>query len=132
MKKNIQHIAFSVLNKLSWLFVFVFVFQIIEVRSQELEPRMLSNVPTGTNFFGLGYTYATGNMMLDPALPIENLQAKVNTLVSSYVHAFSFFGKSAKINLKLPWAYGNWDGYFEGVDTPLGVWEWAIREFYSL
>jgi hypothetical protein len=46
--------------------------------AQELEPRALTNVPVGLNFAVLGYGYARGNILLDPAVPIENLDSRLS------------------------------------------------------
>jgi hypothetical protein len=41
------------------------------VCAQDLEPRAYSNSPTGLNFLIAGYSYATGSVLTDPALPLE-------------------------------------------------------------
>jgi hypothetical protein len=65
-------------------------------RAQELEPRALTNVPVGTNFVALGYAYAQGNILLDPAIPVEDLDSKLHTFIGAYVRALDFFGLSSK------------------------------------
>jgi len=85
--------------------------------SQELEPRSLVNVPVGTNFAILGYGYASGNVLLDPALPIEDLNAKMHSIVGAYVRSVNFLGMGAKANVILPFAAGDWGGVYQGIDT---------------
>lgn len=105
------------------------------VMSQELEPRIISNIPVGTNFVGIGNAYGFGNLLLDPALPIEDLKASLNTVVGSYVHAFNLLGKSAKVDIVVPWAYGNWDGMLDGVDTStwrMGIGDPRVRLWVNL
>jgi len=34
--------------------------------AQELEPRLLTNLPVGMNFALVGYGYANGNILFDP------------------------------------------------------------------
>lgn len=89
--------------------------------SQELEPRSLTNLPVGTNFALVGYGFAQGNILLDPAVPIEDLEAKLNTVVAAYVRSFNFFGLAGKIDAVIPWASGDWDGYYTGIDTSRSV-----------
>ncbi len=84
---------------------------------QELEPRALTNIPVGTNFVVLLYAYAQGNILLDPAIPIENLDSKVHTFVGAYARAIDFFGLSSKLDVVVPFAGGDWEGQLEGVDT---------------
>jgi hypothetical protein len=90
------------------------VLLIYPLYSQELEPRSLTNVPVGTNFLVFGYGYATGNILLDPALPIEDLDSQLHTFVSAYVRPINFFGMSGKVDVIIPWASGDWEGLLEG------------------
>ncbi len=82
--------------------------------SQELEPRSLTNVPVGTNFAVLGYGFASGNILFDPALPLEDVNANMHALVGAYVRSFNFFGMGAKANVMLPFAAGDWEGVYQG------------------
>ena len=85
--------------------------------SQELEPRSLINVPVGTSFAMLGYGFANGNILFDPALPIEDVNAQTHTLVGAYVRSVNFLGMAGKANIVLPFAAGDWEGLFQGNDT---------------
>ena len=87
------------------------------VIAQELEPRSLTNVPVGSNFALLGYSFAGGNILFDPTLPLEDVQAKTHAIVGAYIRAVNFFGMGAKANIILPFAAGDWDGIFQGNDT---------------
>jgi hypothetical protein len=89
--------------------------------AQDLEPRALSNVPVGWNFAVLGYGYAVGNTLLDPAVPIEDLDSRVHTVVGGYVRALSLFGMSSKLTVIAPFASGSWQGLLEGQDTSRAV-----------
>lgn len=82
--------------------------------AQELEPRSLTNVPVGTNFLFLGYGYAKGNILLDPAIPIEDLDSHLHSLVVAYVRAIDVFGMSGKLDVIVPSAAGDWSGLLEG------------------
>ena len=84
---------------------------------QELEPRLLANVPVGTNFVLAGYAFAGGNILLDPAVPIEDLDADLHTLLGAYVRSVDVFGLSGKVDAVIPFASGDWTGTFEGQDT---------------
>ncbi len=85
--------------------------------SQELEPRSLTNVPVGTNFAVLGYGYAQGNVLFDPALPLEDVNAQTHALVGAWVRSLNFLGMGAKANVILPFAAGDWTGIYQGIDT---------------
>jgi len=85
--------------------------------SQELEPRALTNIPIGTNVIVAGYGFATGNILVDPTVPIENLSANIHTGIFAYLRAINLFGLSAKIDAVIPYAFGDWAGRYIGVDT---------------
>jgi hypothetical protein len=87
------------------------------VFAQELEPRGLTNVPVGTNFAVLGYGFASGNILFDPALPLEDVTANTHTLMGAYVRSVNFLGMGAKANVILPFAAGDWTGIYQGTDS---------------
>ena len=62
--------------------IFTMVFGIcvlgrLSVNARELEPRSISNAPVGTFFLALAYGYASGNVLFDPSLPIEDVKKKM-------------------------------------------------------
>jgi hypothetical protein len=85
--------------------------------AQELEPRALINAPVGTNFALISTGYLFGNVLLDPALPIEDGSADVWTFAASYARAIDFFGLGAKIGVGVPFAAGTWTARIGGMDT---------------
>lgn len=89
--------------------------------AQELEPRLLTNVPVGMNFGVLGYAYSTGNILLDPAVPIEDLDSKLHVLAAAYVRAIDIGGLASKVDVVVPFAAGDWKGRVEGQDTARSV-----------
>jgi hypothetical protein len=85
--------------------------------AQELEPRSLTNVPVGMNFAVAGYAYSAGNILLDPAIPIDDLDATLHTFTGGYVRSIDVFGRSGKISALLPFAAGDWKGIVSGRDS---------------
>ena len=90
---------------------------VIKTYAQELEPRSLTNLPVGTNFVVAGYGFAAGNILFDPALPLEDAKAQLNTLVVAYVRSINFFRLSGKVDAVLPYGFGEWTGVLTGIDT---------------
>lgn len=99
--------------------------------AQDLEPRAFSPAPTGLNIAALGYGYSFGNVLLDPAIPVTDGEAKLSTVVGAYVRTIDVFGLSGKIDAIIPWAaYGKWKGLVEGVPdstTRTGFGDLAAR-----
>jgi len=83
--------------------------------AQEMEPRSYSAVPVGTNFVVAGYARSTGDVSLDPSLPITDLQARINTYSLGYSHSFGVAGHLASIAVLLPYANANLTGNVAGV-----------------
>jgi hypothetical protein len=83
-------------------------------RAQELEPRLWSNLPVGTNFLGASYGFSTGNIVVNPALPLQDVDARVGTVAVRYVRALDLGGLSGSFAAIVPWASGNWEGILEG------------------
>jgi hypothetical protein len=81
-----------------------------EAFSQELEPRAYSPSPLGANFLGFTYLRSTGGVAVDPALPLKNIDAEVNTGTLSYVRTFGLFGRSASLGFLLPYSQADVSG----------------------
>jgi len=85
--------------------------------AQELEPRLFSPAPTGMNIVLGAFGYSFGNILLDPAVPIEDLDARLVIITAGYVRTLNVFGASAKIDAVIPVAGGDWKGKLEGRDS---------------
>ncbi len=88
-----------------------------EASAQELEPRLFSPAPTGTNILLGAFGYSFGNILLDPAVPVEDLDARLAIITAGYVRTLNVFGASAKIDAIVPFAGGDWKGVLDGQDT---------------
>ena len=76
--------------------------------AQDLEPRAYTNTPVGLNFLIAGYGYTTGDVVIDPSLPLDNVHVETNGMLLAYVRSLDVWGKSGKFQLVLPsaWADG--------------------------
>ncbi len=77
----------------------------------------MSNVPRGMNFAVVGYGFAKGNILLDPSIPIEDLDSQMHSIVAAYVRSIELFGQAGKIDAIVPFAAGDWSGLLDGQDT---------------
>jgi hypothetical protein len=85
--------------------------------AQDMEPRGLQNAPVGMNLIGALTGYSRGNLLVDPAIPIEDARADVWSLGLAYFRTIGVFGKSGKVGVLLPAATGHWEGEVQGIDT---------------
>lgn len=79
-------------------------------RTQELEPRAYSAAPVSTNFLAVVYSHSRGGVLVDPSLPVTNVEARIDGLALGYVRTFGLFGRSASLGVVLPYAWANVSG----------------------
>jgi hypothetical protein len=85
-----------------------------ELLCQELEPRRWSHLPSGINFIGLGTAYTFGDINFNPVLRIEDTEVDSVATVAAYIRTFDWSGKSARIDVTLPYAQIHWEGLLDG------------------
>ena len=90
---------------------------VFESKAQDLEPRFLSAMPTGGNFAIASYGYSSGNILLDNSLPIEDLNAKINSIVLGYARSFKLFNRLAKFDAIVPFSFGKFEGVVSQIDS---------------
>jgi len=66
--------------------------------AQDLEPRLYTNVPLGINFLGAGYGYSDGNVLFDPAIPLDNAQIEIDGPVLGYGRSVRLGPFSGKVD----------------------------------
>jgi hypothetical protein len=103
--------------------------------AQLLEPRLLTNLPIGTNFIAAGYSYETGRLLLDPAQPIDDdLTGQIHGGFIGYVRSLRLFNESGKFGLTVPFASGNWNVSTQGSDSTrhqTGLGDIGLRFSYN-
>jgi Putative MetA-pathway of phenol degradation len=78
--------------------------------AQDLEPRAYSPSPVGTNFAVVSYTRLEGEVLTDAALPIKNVQAKIDLYLLGYARTFELAGRTASVGAVVPYARGDVSG----------------------
>ncbi len=78
--------------------------------AQDLEPRSYSPSPVGLNFLVLSYAHQSGEILFDPTLPFENVEAKLNAGAIAYGRTFGLAGRSASVLAALPYVWGEVSG----------------------
>ncbi len=87
--------------------------------AQELSPRAYWPSPIGTKAVSIGYAYSSGDILIDPELPVEGLNADINTAVLAYFQSFNFAGRTANYILELPYVWGTVGAALDLSDYPL-------------
>ena len=86
---------------------------------QELEPRAYSISPVGVNFVVAAFTRSSGDVNFDPSLPVENVQAGIQSFSVGYFRSIDFFGRSANVSVLVPYVWGTLDGDYFGEYTKI-------------
>jgi hypothetical protein len=87
--------------------------------AQDLEPRRWSHLPTGLNILGAGVVTTDGDIFFDPVMQIEDGTFRLYSMGASYVRSFEWLGKSSRLDIKLPYVYGRWEGLVDGDYTTI-------------
>jgi hypothetical protein len=78
--------------------------------AQELEPRSYAPSPVGVNFLVTTYAHQSGEILLDPTLPLRDVEAGLNAGAIGYGRTFGLAGKSASLMAVLPYVWGEMSG----------------------
>lgn len=106
-----------------------------QATAQDLEPRRWSHLPTGLNVFGLATGWTDGDIFFNPVLLIEDTTFEVYALGGGYVRTFDWWGKTGRIDIKLPYGSGRWEGLVNGELTTVrrrGFFDPRVRFSWNL
>lgn len=78
--------------------------------AQELEPRAYAPAPTGVNFLIVAGGRSTGGVVVDASLPIDDVDATVDSLGLGLGRTIDLFGRTALILAIVPYAWGDVSG----------------------
>lgn len=85
--------------------------------AQDTEPRRWAQLPTGVNIAGIGYGYIDGDIYFDPLLQIEEATFEMHKAGLVYMRTMGVMGKSARLDITLPYSAGRWEGTVDGEFT---------------
>jgi Putative MetA-pathway of phenol degradation len=84
------------------------------LRAQELEPRLYANVPVGINFLVSGYSYTSGGLAFDPALPLSDPDLEVHSAVMGFARSIGLWGRSGKVDALVPYGWLSGTAFYRG------------------
>lgn len=71
-------------------------------------------MPRGSNTLILAYQRSQGDVLVDPSLPVTGVHARADFLQIGYQRTFDVFGRTASLNLSLPFADSSTSGVVDG------------------
>lgn len=101
------------------LFSAIFLVCSISVSSQDLDPRAYARVPVDATVLIAGFNYTYGSVVLDPTLPIKDLEAKVSSPILGIARTFSLFGLTSQAYVALPYSWAEASGKVFGEDSSI-------------
>jgi hypothetical protein len=91
----------------------------------DLEPRTWSHIPLGGSFAGGALVHTDADIFVNPALLLEDVEMRLDTMAAKYPHSFEFFGKSARIDVTQGYQEGRWRGLVDGTSTTVTRSGWS-------
>jgi hypothetical protein len=82
--------------------------------AQELTPRAYWPAPAGTNLLVGGYQRTSGDILIDPSLPIAGVQSRLDSGQLSYVRFFGLLDRTASVQLSATYSSGTTEGAVDG------------------
>jgi len=79
-------------------------------RAQEMEPRAFSPSPVGAHFFGIAVANSSGDVLLDPTVPITDVHADVWTIGIGYGQSYGLGGLGGLWSVAVPIAQARVSG----------------------
>ena len=101
------------------LFSVIFLICTISVSAQDLDPRAYARVPVDATVLIAGFNYTYGDVILDPTLPIKDLEAKVSSPMLGIARTFSLFGLTSQAYAVLPYSWAEASGKVLGEDSSI-------------
>jgi len=109
--------------------IFLLFFPIL-LSAQDLDPRAYARVPIDITFIGAGLSFTYGNVILDPSLPLKDLNAQISSLSIGAGHTMELLGFTTQFYAVLPYAWAEVTGEYVGEDRSLnraGLGDLRIR-----
>jgi hypothetical protein len=89
------------------------------VSAQDLDPRAYARVPVDATVLIAGFNYTYGSVVLDPTLPIKDLEAKVQSPMLGIARTFSLLGLTSQAFVVLPYSWAQASGKVLGEDSSI-------------
>ena len=101
------------------LFISLFLLFTLKISAQDLDPRAYARVPIDMTLIVTGFNYTYGDVVLDPTLPIKDLEAKVESPMIGFVRTFSLFGLTSQAFVMLSYSWAQASGNVLSEDSSI-------------
>jgi len=101
-----------------WSIIFLLLIS-TNLSAQDLDPRAYARVPVNATVLIAGFNYTYGSVVLDPTLPIKDLEAKAESPILGIVRTFSLFGLTSQAYVVLPYSWAQASGKVLGEDSSI-------------
>ena len=81
----------------------------------DMEPRRWAHLPVDSNIMAAAIVHSNTDISVDPVLKLEDGEAEADTIISSYLHSFDLLGKTARLDVRVPYQRIKWKGILDGV-----------------
>lgn len=98
----------------AWLVAILLLAMPLTVAAQELEPGAYWPIPRGLNIVTAVNSLNWGDVAFDPAAPIDEANATINTTGFAFARAFGLMGRSANASVMVPIIAGHIEGLYLG------------------
>jgi hypothetical protein len=78
--------------------------------AQEIEPRQYSPAPVRTHFVLTGYGRSDGEILFDPAAPLTDVEAKIDSMLVGYGTSVAMLGRATNFSIVVPYVWGDVSG----------------------
>src|SRR5271166_6432708 len=87
--------------------------------AQDLSPRAYLITAVHSNALALTYYFYDGGLNFAGTIPVTGATGTYSVPIATYYHSFNFFGRSANMNVSLPYGVGNFSGQVLGTDRSI-------------
>jgi hypothetical protein len=119
----------------NWLIVAVIaIFLLGQATAQDLDPRRYTNIPVGQNFLALAFVYSEGDVNFSSSIPLSDAKIRIDGPALAYLRTFAIAGKSASVDVLLPYACVAGSAVLDGERATrdvCGLGDTALRVSYN-
>jgi len=100
----------AIINSICLGITLALIGSVQQASAQDLDPRAYIWVPVKTTTLIAGFAYSFGDVVTDPTLPLQNVDADVQAASLGIAHSFNFFGLTSQALVAVPYSWAQVSG----------------------